>query len=537
MKLNDFQLFHVVLFLINRVLYFCDGSVLCQEPSPVPNAYREWSGIGMTAEVNYTCYTHYVLMSGDLVRTCVNGVYTGDEPVCKLDCGVPRNLEGATVSYPSTTSDLTSVSKAKYDCLPGLKVKGNSKNTENIAEGCKAFLADGSNVDHVVDGDTTCKPLTDTSIDIHLNDTYKIMKIFIVHNLASINKISVSAIQNSTGLEKTCVEMDYGDGTVGITKTLYSSKFYASAKCYGDIVRIVLTLSTTLSICDIMIYGNLFIGDCGQPAVKFGQTVEYTNTTEGSTALLSCVPPFYPENNHGVITCQGTAWTSSKLICTDRHDNIADEIPNNLYDMVLDNNYTTCVNIGSSNGIPSEWSIDLGQDYEVNSLSVTFGDMDLSQPVKAVIVHSSGKATTCQYERPKGAGVVVAFVCSYARVTRNIKLTGGDELNLCDVKIKGRYYDEPLECYNSFKGIDYKGTQNVTSNGRVCLPWVSIPEYSSTIENFPDVSYDETGNHCRNPSKDGRGSPWCFISPIEWHYCSVPKCGKYIVFASYHEYG
>ncbi|KAF4071452.1 hypothetical protein AMELA_G00273420 [Ameiurus melas] len=85
------------------------------------------------------------------------------------------------------------------------------------------------------------------------------------------------------------------------------------------------------------------------------------------------------------------------------------------------------------------------------------------------------------------------------------------------------------KCYKD-RGVQYRGTANVTLSGAPCLPWSSDLMYN---ELSPDTVHDASqrglSDHsfCRNPDNDKR--PWCYTmnnGVISWEYCDVPSCLK-----------
>ncbi|XP_067834223.1 phosphoinositide-3-kinase-interacting protein 1 [Heptranchias perlo] len=76
-------------------------------------------------------------------------------------------------------------------------------------------------------------------------------------------------------------------------------------------------------------------------------------------------------------------------------------------------------------------------------------------------------------------------------------------------------------------GLNYRGEQQITSQGEKCLNWMGRDrDYNVTL--YPD-SITGVGDHhfCRNP--DGEDGPWCYVKapgegrPVR-HYCSIGGC-------------
>ena len=90
-------------------------------------------------------------------------------------------------------------------------------------------------------------------------------------------------------------------------------------------------------------------------------------------------------------------------------------------------------------------------------------------------------------------------------------------------------------CRSTLKGIEYRGTVNVTQNQHDCLRWQDAlafvtPEEAELIHSLPDTGH----NYCRNP-KGFRKSPWCFVTALSTlqntshDLCDIPICGMYFI--------
>lgn len=88
------------------------------------------------------------------------------------------------------------------------------------------------------------------------------------------------------------------------------------------------------------------------------------------------------------------------------------------------------------------------------------------------------------------------------------------------------------DCKTNRRGLEYKGTINVTENGKTCLPWnnILITLYEQFQDSdFPDKTVNEASNYCRNPINLKLG-PWCFTSfysgtNLTIGLCAIPICG------------
>lgn len=85
-----------------------------------------------------------------------------------------------------------------------------------------------------------------------------------------------------------------------------------------------------------------------------------------------------------------------------------------------------------------------------------------------------------------------------------------------------------IDCKISDTGVEYSGTRDVTETLKLCLPWNTLSEHATALQNpdrFPDATLDDAVNYCRNPDRKA-GGPWCFYgdSQSQWEYCDIPSC-------------
>ncbi|XP_050394148.2 uncharacterized protein LOC126812030 isoform X2 [Patella vulgata] len=82
---------------------------------------------------------------------------------------------------------------------------------------------------------------------------------------------------------------------------------------------------------------------------------------------------------------------------------------------------------------------------------------------------------------------------------------------------------EPLECYKSLNGSEYRGFASVTEKGSLCLNWTDSRLVNP--QTHPDKGLGQH-NLCRNP--DGDAKPWCWVDHrlMKFGYCSVPACNN-----------
>ncbi|XP_066299065.1 uncharacterized protein [Branchiostoma lanceolatum] len=95
----------------------------------------------------------------------------------------------------------------------------------------------------------------------------------------------------------------------------------------------------------------------------------------------------------------------------------------------------------------------------------------------------------------------------------------------CTVPKCGAGKEIPEKTCQKGNGLRYRGTVNITIEGRPCLPWDAHSHYY-TKSRFGE-KYGLYKNYCRNPGEEER--VWCYIKSshksLYWQYCSVPQCG------------
>ncbi|KAL6465275.1 hypothetical protein MHYP_G00254080 [Metynnis hypsauchen] len=83
----------------------------------------------------------------------------------------------------------------------------------------------------------------------------------------------------------------------------------------------------------------------------------------------------------------------------------------------------------------------------------------------------------------------------------------------------------PVEdCIKDSNGVEYRGTQQKSSSGKVCVNWNST---TYDVQSHAD-SHTGVGDHnfCRNP--DGSDGPWCYVSgtdgQLQREACAIDSC-------------
>ena len=90
-------------------------------------------------------------------------------------------------------------------------------------------------------------------------------------------------------------------------------------------------------------------------------------------------------------------------------------------------------------------------------------------------------------------------------------------------------------CRAKAVGWDYIGNTNKTLGGYTCQRWdsqIDQRHISMDISNFPDDTFADAANYCRNPDYDLW--PWCFttVPAWGWEFCPTYElsCGNYSYF-------
>ncbi|XP_046578277.1 uncharacterized protein LOC124286005 [Haliotis rubra] len=282
---------------------------------------------------------------------------------------------------------------------------------------------------------------------------------------------------------------------------------------------------TTIKICDVEVYGRKPSVDCGVPRPFPGRRVVFTNASLSSTAIYYCDEGYHYRGGPQTVECSLTGyWNNYGLYCSDK-----EKIEPNVTTVVAalewtDNDIGTCSPV---NGTTLDLAFDLGGKYEIKMVTITT-QANTSAASLTMVISRDGLNKTCSvssgssYVHQTGE-ITVAIPCNTAPVGDHLDLfiTGltGD---VCEVKVFGRpYTGEGVECRQSDKGVEFKGSVNMTINGLPCLPWTT--DSSLQLDQFPDMTWAEASNYCRNPN--GRNKPWCYVDLSKnWEECPIVHC-------------
>ena len=95
------------------------------------------------------------------------------------------------------------------------------------------------------------------------------------------------------------------------------------------------------------------------------------------------------------------------------------------------------------------------------------------------------------------------------------------------ITVEGEMVDPSLVCGSRLMHqSDYRGTKNVTENGRTCQNWADQVPHSHSYypDDFPNT--DLSGNSCRSMGKEDAVRAWCYTTDpdVRWEWCGIPFC-------------
>ncbi|XP_053375876.1 furin-1-like [Mercenaria mercenaria] len=102
--------------------YHFNGDYCEKDCQPLVSGEGNYVVVTYTQEgviAKYSCYEGYLYTEGDLTRTCGDdGVWTGSEPVCDIDCGELNAPDNGNVSFPGTSYGFEAVYSCKDGYIP-----------------------------------------------------------------------------------------------------------------------------------------------------------------------------------------------------------------------------------------------------------------------------------------------------------------------------------------------------------------------------------------------------------------------------------
>ncbi|XP_067650836.1 uncharacterized protein [Haliotis asinina] len=349
----------------------------CGEPPPSANTYRTFPD---NNTVEYRCIDTFVLSSGDLVRHCVNGKYSGATPLCIANCGPPLNstsasfvtsgtYEGDNVTYTCPQGSYVSSTVTKCSAITGYwedvdscavtyqpifyqvsldaasftarqtttatadDISRNLSSSISISAGA-TFIADNA-VDttnqglSLLTGDcSSTKSEENPKMSIYLGDTYAIYQVAVTLPndtfVTSIPNLRVSR-SSSNYFERytsTCLRhtTSIPAGSRFLAKC-FRSRYPSGAK-YIHLEVDYGAEQGMLQICKVEVYAHLLtLVDCGQPPERpFAViTIPPSNTYYQNNiheVTYDCIEGYTLKSGHGKGYCTSYGTWSVSLACT-----------------------------------------------------------------------------------------------------------------------------------------------------------------------------------------------------------------------------
>ncbi|XP_048253811.1 uncharacterized protein LOC124126589 [Haliotis rufescens] len=498
----------------------------CQEPDPVSHAYRNLEA----EKVTYECMDRFRQV-GSGKRKCSSDIWKNGTASCTIDCGVPSEGVGATVTYNDTLEG----SDATYAC----KTNFTTRNSENITRTCMRTglwsgtplkctgaedLARGKSTMYpaITDGNgKTCASFRTTTLTVALSSDSNIY--FSVHelelDLTIYSQTELRVTVKTPSSWQLCKRLGIYDSGV--------YKFTCTTQLTGTDMKINVTSSNTNlarpKLCEVKVYGKQYTGECENPPIIVGARANLTSTYWNSTAVYSCVPPYRYAGGSNVITCGFDGyWTNPGIQCKEM-DNVAREAADVNQDLI-DDLSSTCVD---TNVV----ELKLKTRYEVHwivvstlrNTSIEWGDaMSVS-----LMVDDNEPTKVCQQTSPAASMEgydMTAFVCRGYPFADMVTVEAKHSLTICEIEVYGRNASQGvLQCMQTSQGHDYKGDMNYTVTGTPCIDW---NETKYTIDQFADYSFKDIGRRCRAPTTTNDQPPFCFITPSKREYCPIPHCDR-----------
>ncbi|KAH9489764.1 hypothetical protein Btru_036676, partial [Bulinus truncatus] len=344
-------------------------------------------------------------------------------------------------------------------------------------------------------------------------------------------------------------------------------------------IRLQCPASPTLFVCDAVGYGVDYQGKCGEPHHQRGWNLTGNiSYYAGAEAEYVCAKGYHHIQGDGKIVCQGTrAWSSPTLVCSDEPNHALTN--RTTLEPIQDNDSGTCAVTSTSKSV----EVNLDYTVEVRQVAVMFAGKQVAvmfagkqvavmSAGKHVALLLAGKRTVMKFagklvalmltDTPPSNVTVTAYIsgnstrlcrgvtatsygflltCAAYPVTNRIVLTYGPDIptSLCEVKVFGRKYTGVLECRQTESGAEYKGHQNISTQGFACSSWADINRPEFTDYEFPDGNITDVKNYCRNPILKSTNEPLKNYRPICFYrfviattvitgydYCDLFSCEK-----------
>eukprot|EP00105_Crassostrea_gigas_P034030 XP_019918178.1 PREDICTED: plasminogen-like [Crassostrea gigas] len=83
-----------------------------------------------------------------------------------------------------------------------------------------------------------------------------------------------------------------------------------------------------------------------------------------------------------------------------------------------------------------------------------------------------------------------------------------------------------INCKQTEKGLEYRGTISVTISGKTCQRWDSQTPHAHNYDKDLPGNASVHENYCRNPRASEDTVPWCYTTDenIRWDFCAIPFC-------------
>ncbi|XP_046572413.1 uncharacterized protein LOC124280512 isoform X2 [Haliotis rubra] len=545
----------------------------CGKAVPAPNTYLQTENGGQT--LRYSCFYSYILLSGDLTRRCEKGHLTGQAPACQLDCGSPLT-SNRTASFVSPYT--TAGSTVKYTCPNG---RANAESTslcdpeigswdaedkcygklastdiQGITQSSLAFQHDVITSSNATNSSTTDSDKAlygagnaiDTVYGVylgqgHCSSTAAEHKPYVIITLTdmmavyrvvvtlpndtyaySLDKFRVHVSQRSLGGDwMTCYRSNrrLGPGTT-VSSTCQRVVFGRRIKLFSEFPH---HTKGMLQLCDVHVYGDLPLVDCGKPTSLFRMEVQEppVSTLLGSVCNYTCADGFTWIGGSGHSVCQQYGdWSKPSLLCTDEvnyaYNTIAWMVTSNTATGIVASNITdtdrsTCHVITQATNVTT--TVDLQRLVEARDISLVIPDAS-SAGVRLTVSMSldkEAKKICMEWSPGEDALEVIHLDCLQHPVGQYLLIKASflapRDFRLCDVWVGGRIFDKPYECVTE---SGYKGSVNVTVMGIPCQRWdaQSPHTHTSADARLPDYSLTEAANRCR--STTDRPAPWCYTT-------------------------